>query len=87
VLKINGYNLEHNSGHGKETLASVLVTPSTCSPSRSTPPFVSPILLASRRYRARAAIPLLRVSATVTVYVFFPDRPHHGTKNTTKLPI
>jgi hypothetical protein len=26
VLKTNGYHLEHNSGHGKETLASVLVT-------------------------------------------------------------
>jgi hypothetical protein len=26
VLKSNGYNLEHNFGHGKETLASVLVT-------------------------------------------------------------
>ena len=26
VLKTNGYNLEHNFGHGKETLASVLVS-------------------------------------------------------------
>jgi hypothetical protein len=26
VLKTNGYNLEHNFGHGKETLASILVT-------------------------------------------------------------
>ena len=26
VLKTNGYNLEHNFGHGKETLASVMVT-------------------------------------------------------------
>ena len=26
VLKNKGYNLEHNFGHGKETLASVLVT-------------------------------------------------------------
>ena len=26
VLKTNGYNLEHNFGHGKQTLASVLVT-------------------------------------------------------------
>jgi hypothetical protein len=26
VLKTNGYNLEHNFGHGQETLASVLVT-------------------------------------------------------------
>jgi hypothetical protein len=25
MLKTNGYNLEHNFGHGKETLASVLV--------------------------------------------------------------
>jgi hypothetical protein len=25
VLKSNGYNLEHNFGHGEETLASVLV--------------------------------------------------------------
>jgi hypothetical protein len=40
VLKTKGYNLEHNFGHGKKTLASVLVT-STCSPSRSTPPLIS----------------------------------------------
>ena len=26
VLKNNGYNLEHNFGHGKDTLASLLVT-------------------------------------------------------------
>ena len=26
VLKTNGYNLEHNFGHGKQTLASILVT-------------------------------------------------------------
>ena len=26
VLKTNGYNLEHNFGHGKKTLASILVT-------------------------------------------------------------
>ena len=26
VLKTNVYNLEHNFGHGKETLASILVT-------------------------------------------------------------
>jgi hypothetical protein len=26
VLKTNGYNLKHNFGHGKETLANVLVT-------------------------------------------------------------
>ena len=26
MLKTNGYNLEHNFGHGKQTLASVLVT-------------------------------------------------------------
>ena len=26
ILKTNGYNLEHNFGHGKETLASILVT-------------------------------------------------------------
>jgi len=40
VLKTNGYNLEHNFGHGKKTLASVR-SPSTCWPSRSTPPLPS----------------------------------------------
>jgi hypothetical protein len=40
VLKTDGYNLEHNFGHGKKTLASVLA-PSTCSPSRSTPSLIS----------------------------------------------
>jgi hypothetical protein len=37
VLKTNGYNLEHNFGHGRETLASLLVS-SICSPSPSIPP-------------------------------------------------
>ncbi len=27
VLKTNGYNLEHNFGHGKKTLASILIAP------------------------------------------------------------
>ena len=26
MLKTNGYNLEHNFGHGKQSLASILVT-------------------------------------------------------------
>jgi hypothetical protein len=39
ALKTNGYNLEHNFGHGKKTLASILVQRF-----RETAPIVSTVL-------------------------------------------
>jgi hypothetical protein len=40
VLKTNGYNFEHNFGHGKKTLPAFW-SPSTCLPSLSTPPLIA----------------------------------------------
>ena len=51
VLKTNGYNLEHNFGHGKEILASVLVT---LNPLAFAPPYhrqAGPVGLAPGRHR------------------------------------
>ena len=76
VLKTNGYNLEHNFGHGKKTLASVW-SPSTCSPSRSTPPLISasspgapPSIARGPTYR------FFEHLRTITAYVVFRDWPH-----------
>jgi hypothetical protein len=54
VLKTNGYNLEHNFGHGKQTLASVFLTLSLLAFAFHT---------AASRGRLRRHIPLLRKPA------------------------
>jgi hypothetical protein len=59
VFKANGYNLEHNFGHGKETLASVLVILN---------------LLAYAFHTARGATyRFLEHLRTITAYVVFQD--------------
>ncbi len=55
VLKCGGYNLEHNFGHGKDTLASVLVVLNL--------PGVAYHTVASHRRRERRNIPALRAPA------------------------
>ena len=76
VLKTNGYNLEHNFGHGKKTLASSW-SPSICSPSHSTPPLSLAVLAWRAAVIARG--PTYRFFEhlrTVTAYVVFQDWPH-----------
>ena len=81
VLKTNGYNLEHNFGHGKETLASVLVVlnllrlcPSYRRHARD--------VLAWRQARSKIArgATLYRFfeqpRRTITAYVIFQDWDH-----------
>jgi hypothetical protein len=62
VLKTNGYNLEHNCGHGKETLASVMVTLNLLAFAFHRRLSRRP-RLASRRHRTSSEVSLLRASA------------------------
>ncbi len=76
VLKTNGYNLEHNFGHGKKTLASILVTLNLLAFAFHTAAYLGVLAW-------RAAIiargPMYRFFEhlrTVTAYVVFQDWPH-----------
>src|SRR5271165_1893508 len=76
VLKTNGYNLEHNSGHGKKTLASVLVTLNLLAFA-----FHTAACLGDLAWRAAviARGPTYRFFEhlrTITAYVVFRDWPH-----------
>ena len=76
VLKCGGYNLEHNFGHGKDTLASVLVVLNLLAFAYHT--------LASLAVSAwRAAVAAKGATyrffehlRTITAYVVFQDWPH-----------
>lgn len=76
ILKTNGYNLEHNFGHGKETLASLLITFNLLAFA-----FHTAAYLAVLEWRAAviARGPTYRFFEhlrTVTVYVVFRDWQH-----------
>jgi hypothetical protein len=76
ILKTNGYNLEHNFGHGKKTLASVLVTLNLLAFA-----FHTAAYLAVFEWRAAviARGPTYRFFEhlrTITAYVVFRDWPH-----------
>jgi hypothetical protein len=62
VLKTNGYNLEHNYGHGKQALASVLVTLNLLAFAFHRSLSWRP-RLENRGDRARTDLPLFRTSA------------------------
>ena len=73
VLKTNGYNLEHNFGHGKLTLASLLVTLNLLAFA-----FHTVANLAVLAWRAAVAARGPRYSffehlRTITAYIVFPD--------------
>jgi hypothetical protein len=76
VLKTNGYNLEHNFGHGKETLASVLVVLNLLAFA-----FHTAAMLAVLAWR-QAVIPrgatyrFFEHLRTITAYVVFQDWDH-----------
>lgn len=76
VLKTNGYNLEHNFGHGKETLASVLVTLNLLAFAFHTAAYLAvlawrdAVIARGPRYR------FFEHLRTITAYVVFRDWPH-----------
>jgi hypothetical protein len=76
VLKTNGYHLEHNFGHGKETLASVLVTLNLLAFALHTAARLA--LLAWRRavIARGATYRFFEHLRTVTAYVVFENWDH-----------
>jgi hypothetical protein len=76
ILKSNGYNLEHNFGHGKETLASVLVTLNllafACHTVAQLCVLAWRTALAARGARYR----FFEHLRTITAYIVFDDWPH-----------
>ncbi|MHB1952092.1 MAG: ISNCY family transposase [Acidiferrobacteraceae bacterium] len=76
VLKTKGYHLEHNFGHGKKTLASVLVTLNLLAFAYHTAAFLGvlawrdAVLARGPKYR------FFEHLRTVTTYVVFQDWPH-----------
>lgn len=76
ILKTNGYNLEHNFGHGKETLASVLVTLNLLAFAFHTAAYLAVL---EWRLAVIARGPTYRFFEhlrTITVYVVFRDWRH-----------
>jgi hypothetical protein len=76
VLKTNGYNLEHNFGHGKKTLASILVTLNLLAFALHT---VSQLCVLAWRTATAAKGPRYRFFEhlrTITAYIVFNDWPH-----------
>jgi hypothetical protein len=76
VLKTNGYNLGHNFGHGKETLASVLVTLNLLAFAFHTAAYLGAL---AWRDAVTARGPTYRFFEhlrTITAYVVFRDWPH-----------
>ena len=76
VLKTNGYNLEHNFGHGKQTLASVFLTLNLLAFAFHTAAHLA--LLAWREALAAcgATYRFFENLRTITVYVVFQDWSH-----------
>ena len=76
VLKSNGYNLEHNFGHGKKTLASILVTLNLLAFALHTVAQLCVLAwrtaLAARGARYR----FFEHLRTITAYIVFNDWPH-----------
>jgi hypothetical protein len=76
VLKTNGCNLEHNFGHSKKTLASVLVTLNLLAFAFQAAAYLG---VPARRTAVIARGPTYRCFAhprTITPYVVFRDWPH-----------
>ena len=76
VLKCNGYNLEHNFGHGKKTLASVFVVLNLLAFAFHTVANLCVLAwrtaLAARGARYR----FFEHLRTITAYIVFDDWPH-----------
>lgn len=76
VLKTNGYNLEHNFGHGKQTLASVLVTLNLLAFAFHTAASMAVIAWRAAVIARGAAYRFFEHLRTITAYVVFRDWDH-----------
>ena len=76
VLKTGGYNLEHNFGHGKQTLASVLVVLNLLAFAFHTAARLAVLAWREAVIARGAAYRFFEHLRTVTVYVVFQDWDH-----------
>ena len=76
VLKSNGYNLEHNFGHGKETLASVLVSLNLLAFAFHTTAYLGVLAWRAAVAAGGATYRFFEHLRTITVYVMFESWLH-----------
>jgi hypothetical protein len=76
VLKTNGYNLEHNFGHGKKTLASVLVTLNLLAFAFHTAAYLGVLAWRTAVIARGPTYRFFEHLRTITAYVVFQDWPH-----------
>ena len=76
VLKTNGYNLEHNFGHGKETLASVLVVLNLLAFGFHTAAMLAVLAWRQAVIARGATYRFFEHLRTITAYVIFQDWDH-----------
>src|SRR5450631_4205749 len=76
VLKTNGYNLEHNFGHGKKTLASVLVTLNLLAFAFHTAAYLGGLTWREAVIARGPTYRFFEHLRTITVYVVFRDWSH-----------
>lgn len=73
VLKTNGYNLEHNFGHGKFTLASLLVTLNLLAFAFHTVANLAVLAWRNALAARGASYSFFEHLRTITAYIVFPD--------------
>jgi hypothetical protein len=76
VLKTNGYNLEHNFGHGKKTLASVPVTLNLLAFAFHTAAYLGVLAWRTAVVARGPTYRFFEHLRTITVYAVFQDWPH-----------
>ena len=76
VLKSNGYHLEHNFGHGKETLASVLVSLNLLAFAFHTAAYLGVLAWRAAVATSGATYRFFEHLRTITIYVVFDSWSH-----------
>ena len=76
VLKTNGYNLEHNLGHGKQTLASIFLTLNLLAFAFHTAAWLAVLAWRAAGAACGATYRFFENLRTVTAYIVFQDWPH-----------
>ena len=76
VLKTNGYNLEHNFGHGKQTLASIFLTLNLLAFAFHTAAYLAVLTWREAVAACGATYRFFENLRTITAYVVFQDWPH-----------
>ena len=76
MLKTNGYNLEHNFGHSKQTLASVPVTLNLLAFAFHTAAYLGVLAWRTAVIARGPTYRFFEHLRTITAYVIFQDWPH-----------